>query len=78
MLSKLTFIQAVLLHAPVTIPNAAFFFDRGRGFRFYNEVSPSGSKLVEIIDGERIKVAKALDCEVVCEEDVIQGFISLK
>jgi len=57
----------ICVHAPMTIPNAAFFFDRAGKYKFYNEVSPCGSKLIEAFDRERIEVANALDCDVPTE-----------
>jgi opine dehydrogenase len=50
------------VHAQITLPKAAFFFDRARVFRFYAEVSPSAAKLAEAFDRERMAVAQALDC----------------
>lgn len=51
------------VHAQITIPNAAFFFDRAREFKFYAEVTETASKLADAFDEERIKVAAAFDCE---------------
>lgn len=52
------------VHAQITIPKAAFFFERAKEFRFYGEVSLCASKLTDAFDKERIRVASALDCEV--------------
>lgn len=51
------------VHAQITLPNAAFFLDRARVFRFYGEVSPSAAKLAEAFDRERMEVAAAFGCE---------------
>jgi len=51
------------VHAQITIPNATFFFDRAKVFRFYTEVSACASKLSEAFDEERMQVAAAFDCE---------------
>jgi opine dehydrogenase len=52
------------VHAQITIPQAAFFFERAREFRFYAEVSKCGSRLTDAFDRERIRVAEALGCKV--------------
>jgi len=52
------------VHAQITIPKAAFFFEQAREFRFYGEVSMCASKLTEAFDRERMKVAAAFDCDV--------------
>jgi opine dehydrogenase len=52
------------VHAQINIPKAEFFFERAKEFRFYGEVSICASKLTDAFDKERIKVAKAFDCEV--------------
>jgi opine dehydrogenase len=52
------------VHAQINIPKAEFFFERAKEFRFYGEVSLCASKLVEAFDIERIRVAKAFDCDV--------------
>jgi hypothetical protein len=52
------------VHAQITIPKAAFFFERAREFRFYGEVSVCASKLTDAFDKERIAVALALGCDV--------------
>lgn len=51
------------VHAQITLPNAAFFLDRAKVFRFYGEVSPSAAKLAEAFDCERLEVAAAYDCQ---------------
>lgn len=51
------------VHAQITLPNAAFFLDRAKVFRFYGEVSPSAARLAEAFDQERVRVAEAFDCE---------------
>ncbi len=53
------------VHAQINIPKAEFFFEKAREFRFYGEVSMCASKLTDAFDKERIKVAAALDCEVI-------------
>ncbi len=53
------------VHPQVTIPNAAFFFERARVFRFYAEVSECASKLADAYDAERTRVAAAFDCETI-------------
>jgi opine dehydrogenase len=50
------------VHAQITLPKAAFFFDRARVFRFYAEVSRSAAKLAEAFDRERMRVAEAFGC----------------
>jgi opine dehydrogenase len=52
------------VHAQIVIPNAAFFFERAREFRFYGEASLCASKLTDAFDRERIRVAAALGCDV--------------
>ena len=52
------------VHAQITLPQAAFFFERAREFRFYAEVSQCASKLTDAFDQERMKVAAALECDV--------------
>ena len=52
------------VHAQITLPKAAFFFEQAREFRFYGEVSLCASKLTDAFDKERIKVAMALGCDV--------------
>ena len=52
------------VHAQITIPQAAFFFERSREFRFYAEVSKCASRLTDAFDRERIRVAEALGCKV--------------
>ena len=52
------------VHAQITLPKAAFFFEQAREFRFYGEVSLCASKLTDAFDKERIKVARALGCKV--------------
>ncbi len=51
------------VHAQITIPNAAFFFERARVFRFYGEVSHCASKLTAAHDAERMSIAAAFGCE---------------
>lgn len=51
------------VHAQITLPNAAFFLDRAKVFRFYGEVSPSAARLAEAFDQERMRVAEAFECE---------------
>ena len=51
------------VHAQITLPNAAFFLDRAKVFRFYGEVSPSAARLAEAFDQERLRVAEAFECE---------------
>jgi opine dehydrogenase len=51
------------VHAQITIPKAAFFFERARISHFYGEVSLCGSKLTDAHDVERMAVAAAYDCE---------------
>jgi len=51
------------VHAQITIPKAAFFFEQARVFRFYGEVSLCASKLTDAHDVERMAVAAAYDCE---------------
>lgn len=51
------------VHAQITIPNAAFFFERSRVFRFYGEVSHCASKLTAAHDRERMSIAAAFGCE---------------
>jgi opine dehydrogenase len=53
------------VHAQVTIPRAAFFFERARAFHFYGEVSRCASRLMDAHDVERIRVAAAYDCETI-------------
>jgi opine dehydrogenase len=52
------------VHAQITLPKAAFFFEQSREFKFYGEVSLCASKLTDAFDKERIRVAKALGCDV--------------
>jgi opine dehydrogenase len=52
------------VHAQITLPKAAFFFEQAREFKFYGEVSSCASKLTDAFDKERIKVAQALGCDV--------------
>jgi len=52
------------VHAQITLPQAAFFFEMAREFRFYAEVSQCASKLTDAFDHERMKVAAALECDV--------------
>jgi len=52
------------VHAQINIPKAEFFFEKAREFRFYAEVSMCASKLINAFDKERMKVAKAFDCDV--------------
>ena len=52
------------VHAQITIPQAAFFFERAKEFRFYAEVSVCASRLTDAFDKERIKVAAGLGCDV--------------
>jgi opine dehydrogenase len=51
------------VHAQITIPKAAFFFEQARVFRFYGEVSRSASKLTDAHDVDRMRVAAAYGCE---------------
>jgi opine dehydrogenase len=51
------------VHPEVTIPRAAFFFERAQVFHFYGEVSLCASKLTDAHDRERMQVATAYDCE---------------
>lgn len=51
------------VHPQVTLPNAAFFFDRARVFRFYGEVSMSAARLTDAHDVERMRTAAAYECE---------------
>jgi hypothetical protein len=53
------------VHPQVVIPNAAFFFERARVFRFYAEVSECASRLADAYDVERMRVAAAFDCETI-------------
>jgi opine dehydrogenase len=50
------------VHPEITIPNAAFFFERARTFHFYGEVSMCASRLTDAHDVERMRVAAAYDC----------------
>jgi opine dehydrogenase len=52
------------VHAQITIPQAAFFFERAREYRFYAEVSKCASRLTDAFDKERMRVAEALGCTV--------------
>jgi len=52
------------VHAQITIPQAAFFFERAREFRFYAEASRCASRLTDAFDRERMRVAEALGCTV--------------
>ena len=52
------------VHAQITLPKAAFFFEQAREFKFYGEVSSCASKLTDAFDKERIEVARALGCHV--------------
>jgi opine dehydrogenase len=52
------------VHAQITIPQAAFFFERAREFRFYAEVSRCASRLTDAFDRERMGLAAALGCKV--------------
>ena len=51
------------VHPQITIPNAAFFFERARAFHFYGEVSMCASKLTDAHDVERMQVASAYGYE---------------
>ncbi len=51
------------VHAQITLPKAAFFFEQARVFRFYGEVSMCASKLTDAHDVDRMRVAAAYDCE---------------
>jgi opine dehydrogenase len=53
------------VHPQITIPNAAFFFERARVFHFYGEVSMCASRLTDAHDVERMRVAAAYDCETI-------------
>lgn len=50
------------VHVQITLPRAAFFFERAKIFRFYGEVSMCASKLTDAHDGERMQIAAAYDC----------------
>jgi opine dehydrogenase len=52
------------VHAQITIPKAAFFFERAREFRFYGEVSMCASKLMDAFDKEKNRVAAAFGCDI--------------
>jgi opine dehydrogenase len=52
------------VHAQITIPKAAFFFERAREFRFYAEVSQCASRLSDAFDKERMRIANAFECYV--------------
>jgi len=47
------------VHPQVTLPRAAFFFERAHTFHFYGEVSMCASKLTDAHDIERMQVAAA-------------------
>ena len=51
------------VHPQITLPNAIFFFERAREFRFYSELSQTAAKLADVFDEERIKVASYFDCD---------------
>lgn len=51
-------------HAPLLLPIAGIPFDRYRGCKLYGEATLCGAKLVEAFDRERMKVARALGCNV--------------
>lgn len=51
------------VHPQVTIPRAAFFFERAQVFHFYSEVTMGASKLTDAHDRERMAVADGFDCE---------------
>ncbi len=53
------------VHPQITLPNAVFFFERAREFRFYGEVSRSASKLTDAHDRERMAIAAAYECDSV-------------
>lgn len=65
-------------HAPITIPKASFFFDRAKAFRFYGEVSPSASRLIDAFDSERQQVAAAFGCRVPTLLDWISASYGLR
>jgi len=52
------------LHAPFLLPIAGMPFDRYKGCKLYGEATSCGARLVEAFDRERVKVAKALGCDV--------------
>jgi opine dehydrogenase len=51
------------VHPQITLPRAAFFFERARTFHFYGEVSMCASRLTDAHDVERMGVAAAYGCE---------------
>jgi opine dehydrogenase len=51
------------VHVQITLPRAAFFFERAKVFRFYGEVSHCASRLTDAHDRERMAIAAALGCE---------------
>lgn len=51
-------------HAPLLLPIAGIPFDRYRGCKLYGEATLCGAKLVEAFDRERMKIARALGCDV--------------
>jgi opine dehydrogenase len=57
------------VHAQITIPNAAFFFERARVFRFYGEVSYCASRLTDAHDKERMSIAAAYGCNTITWPD---------
>lgn len=51
------------VHPQITLPRAAFFFERARTFHFYGEVSMCASRLTDAHDVERMGVAAAYGCD---------------
>lgn len=52
------------VHATLLLPIAGLPFDRFKGCKLYGEATVCGARLVDAFDKERLKVAKALGCEV--------------
>lgn len=59
------------LHATFLLPIAGLPFDRYKGCKIYGEATSCGARLAEAFDRERVKIAKALGCNVT--ETALEG-----
>lgn len=71
------------IHATFTIPIAGMLFDRftdGRqgGAKFYGEATTPGARLVEAYDKERLAIGKALEVDLLTEEEMMYKLYGYK
>jgi len=55
------------IHATMSIPMSGIMYERYREFRFYEECTNLGGRLIDAFDEERMQIASALDTNVISQ-----------